>query len=62
MASPGVTASLLLVQQYNGSVNSGNYLNASTLKGLALHTADEAGPTDGPDHMFGWGLLNSAKI
>ncbi|WP_445455412.1 S8 family serine peptidase [Flavobacterium sp. HNIBRBA15423] len=62
MASPGVTASLLLVQQYNGSVNSGNYLNASTLKGLALHTADEAGPTDGPDHMFGWGLLNSAKM
>jgi hypothetical protein len=25
---------------------------------LAIHTADEAGPTDGPDYMFGWGLLN----
>lgn len=58
MASPGVTSSLLLVQEYVGSP----YLNASTLKGLALHTADEAGPSDGPDHMFGWGLLNTAKM
>ena len=58
MASPGVASSLLLVQQYFGSP----FLNASTLKGLALHTADEAGPSEGPDHMFGWGLLNTAKM
>lgn len=58
MAAPGVTGSLLLVQQYFGSP----YLNASTLKGLAIHTADEAGPAQGPDHMFGWGLLNTYKM
>lgn len=58
MASPGVASSLLLVQQHFGSP----FLNASTLKGLALHTADEAGPSEGPDHMFGWGLLNTAKM
>lgn len=58
MAAPSVTASLLLVQQFFGAP----YLNASTLKGLAIHTADEAGPETGPDHMFGWGLLNTAKM
>lgn len=58
MASPGVASSLLLVQQFVGFP----YLNAATLKGLALHTADEAGSADGPDHKFGWGLLNTAKM
>ncbi|MFZ8458487.1 hypothetical protein ACO1MZ_14620, partial [Staphylococcus aureus] len=28
------------------------------LKGLAIHTADEAGSSLGPDYQFGWGLLN----
>ena len=58
MASPAVTASLLLVQQHVGFP----FLNSSTLKGLALHNADEAGPAEGPDHMFGWGLLNTYKM
>jgi hypothetical protein len=58
MAAPGVTGSLLLVQQHFGDP----YLNASTLKGLAIHTADEAGPAEGPDHMYGWGLLNTYKM
>lgn len=31
-------------------------MKAATLKGLACHTADDAG-TVGPDH--GWGLLNA---
>ncbi len=35
-------------------------MKAATLKGLALHTADDAG-TAGPDAIFGWGLLN-AKV
>ncbi len=34
---------------------------ASTLKGLAIHTADEAGSSAGPDYRFGWGLLNARK-
>ncbi len=35
-------------------------MRAATLKGLALHTADDAGPV-GPDTKFGWGLLNAKR-
>jgi len=59
MASPNVTGSLLLLQEHYNNVN-GSYMRAATLKGLALHTADDAGMT-GPDAVFGWGLLNSKK-
>lgn len=59
MASPNVTGTLLLLQQYYNEINS-NYMKAATLKGLALHTADDAG-TSGPDAIFGWGLLNAKK-
>jgi hypothetical protein len=34
-------------------------MRASTLKALAIHTADEAGDLPGPDYEFGWGLLNT---
>ncbi len=57
MASPNVTGSLLLLQQHYRNAT-GNFMRASTLKGLALHTADDAG-TSGPDAIFGWGLLNA---
>jgi hypothetical protein len=57
MASPNVTGSLLLLQQHYKN-NTGGFMRAATLKGLALHTADDAGTT-GPDAVFGWGLLNS---
>lgn len=57
MASPNVTGSLLLVQQHYNNLN-GNFMKAATLKGLALHTADDAGPS-GPDAVYGWGLLNA---
>jgi subtilisin-like proprotein convertase family protein len=59
MASPNVTGTLLLLQQhYNNITNS--FMRASTLKGLACHTADDAGAV-GPDPVFGWGLLNAKK-
>ncbi|WP_166922364.1 S8 family serine peptidase [Flavobacterium poyangense] len=57
MASPNVTGTLLLLQQHYRNLNA-NFMRAATLKGLALHTADDAGPT-GPDAIFGWGLLNA---
>ncbi|NER13143.1 S8 family serine peptidase [Leptobacterium flavescens] len=57
MASPNVTGSLLLLQQHYNNVN-GNFMRAATLKGLALHTADDAG-SSGPDAIFGWGLMNT---
>jgi len=59
MASPNVTGTLLLLQQYYNQLNS-NYMKASTLKGLALHTADDP-DNNGPDALFGWGLLNAKK-
>src|SRR5690554_1853999 len=59
MASPNVAGSLLLLQEHYNKVNS-NFMKAATLKGLALHTADDAGPV-GPDARFGWGLLNSKR-
>lgn len=59
MSSPNVTGSLLLLQQHANNVN-GAFMKAATLKGLALHTADDAGPT-GPDAVWGWGLLNTKR-
>ena len=60
MASPNVAGSLLLLQQHYGNLNSGGLMRAATLKGLALHTADDAGAA-GPDAVFGWGLLNTKR-
>ncbi|WP_438969041.1 S8 family serine peptidase [Nonlabens sp.] len=60
MSSPAVAAGAILLQQYYNSLNN-NYMKAATLKGLMLHTADEAGRFDGPDYAFGWGLLNTEK-
>lgn len=57
MAAPNVTGTLLLLQQYYNQLK-GSYMRASTLKGLACHTADDAGNV-GPDPIFGWGLLNA---
>lgn len=59
MASPNVCGTLLLLQQHYNNLNSG-FMRAATLKGLALHTADDAGPS-GPDVVWGWGLLNGKE-
>lgn len=59
MATPGVTGALLLWQQYNEQLY-GNFMRAATLKGLALHTADDVANL-GPDYQMGWGVINSTK-
>lgn len=59
MASPNIMGSLLLLQQLNNDEN-GNYLLASSLKGLALHTTDDRGLM-GPDAVYGWGYMNTKK-
>lgn len=59
MASPNVTGSLLLLQQLYNQEN-GNFMLSATLRGLAKHTADEAGML-GPDAIFGWGYMNTKK-
>lgn len=60
MASPGVAGTLILLQQHYKNVNN-QFMKAATLKGLALHSADEAGLYDGPDYSFGWGLINAEE-
>jgi len=58
MATPNVAGSLTLLQQYFFTLT-GRSMRAATLKGLALHTADDLG-SPGPDYQYGWGLLNAA--
>ncbi len=60
MAAPTVAGSLnLLVEHYTNLFGGTAVLRAATLKALAIHTADEAGPSTGPDYKFGWGLMNT---
>ena len=59
MATPNVSGTALLLQQHFNNLN-GRYMKASTLKGLILHTADDAGIA-GPDAVYGWGLMNAKK-
>ncbi|WP_128545693.1 S8 family serine peptidase [Larkinella soli] len=61
MATPNVAGSLLLLQEHYARLNAGRLMRSSTLKGVALHTADEAGDAPGPDYRFGWGLLNAER-
>ncbi|MDH6355531.1 serine protease AprX [Dysgonomonas sp. PH5-45] len=57
MASPAITAGILLIQQLYNDLY-GNYMNSATVRGLLQHTALEAGADDGPDYGFGWGVAN----
>ena len=59
MASPNASGSIALLIQYQKMLHGDTALLASTLKGLVIQTADECGPTTGPDYMFGWGLMNT---
>ncbi|MFZ4523013.1 MAG: GEVED domain-containing protein [Bacteroidales bacterium] len=59
MSSPNVTGTLVLLQDYYKSLRGGT-MTAAALKGLAINTANEAGPANGPDYMFGWGLMNAS--
>ncbi|MDI9310478.1 MAG: S8 family serine peptidase [Limnohabitans sp.] len=59
MSAPNVTGTLTLLQQHYKNIH-GHFMKAAMLKGLACHTADDAG-RPGPDVNFGWGLLNAKK-
>ena len=59
-AAPTVAGSLnLLVQLHRRQVGNNQPMLSSTLRSLAIHTADEAGDHPGPDYRFGWGLFNA---
>lgn len=64
-AAPGVTAGLALpLQRHNqlftNLTTEADAFRGSTLKGLAIHTADDVGTT-GPDYLTGWGIFNAAS-
>ena len=61
MSAPNVSGSLAMLQYHYNQTHSDASMLAATLKGLAIHTADECGPNDGPDYMYGWGLLNAER-
>jgi hypothetical protein len=61
MSSPSVAGSIGLLLEHQRSLHGDTRLRASTIKGLILHTADEAGPAPGPDYMHGWGLMNTGS-
>ncbi len=61
MSAPSVTGALALLQQHYSNLNAGEFMRASTLRGLVIHTADEAGAHPGPDYRFGWGLINAER-
>lgn len=61
MSSPNVAGSAALLQFHYQNLNNKSVMRAATLKGLILHTADEAGPDPGPDYIFGWGLMNDKR-
>lgn len=58
MSSPNAAGSLFLLQELYGKLKSGAAMRSATLRGIAIHTADEAGFSPGPDYQHGWGLLN----
>ncbi|MCH8148155.1 MAG: S8 family serine peptidase, partial [Planctomycetes bacterium] len=59
MSSPNTAGSLALLVQHHRNTHNGDDMRSATLKGIVIHTADEAGGAPGPDYSFGWGLLNS---
>lgn len=60
MSSPQVAGSIFLLQDLYARQNNSKLMRSATLKGLVLHTADDAG-RPGPDYTYGWGLLNMEK-
>jgi len=61
MSSPTVAGSCLLLQEHFSNTHNQRKMISSTLKGLVIHTADEAWSFPGPDYRFGWGLMNTRK-
>ncbi len=61
MAAPGAAGSLLLLQELSQRLTPNKFAKAATIKALAIHTANEAGASPGPDYKFGWGVLNDAE-
>ncbi|MCA4806974.1 S8/S53 family peptidase [Myroides odoratimimus] len=60
MAAPAVTGVFALWQQWAiKNAIDGKPFTSATIRALMAHTADEAGEAPGPDHVYGWGLINA---
>lgn len=60
MAAPSVTGVFGLWQHYYKTLYPTRVnMRAATVKALMAISADEAGTAAGPDHRFGWGLINA---
>jgi len=59
MATPNVSGSIGLLLQHQTNLTGSNHIKSATIKGILIHTADEAGANNGPDYIYGWGLLNT---
>ncbi|MCU0872345.1 MAG: S8 family serine peptidase, partial [Pirellulaceae bacterium] len=57
MAAPNVTGTVALIAEHYENTF-GALPAAATSKGLAIHTASDAGNV-GPDYAYGWGLVNA---
>jgi trimeric autotransporter adhesin len=59
MAAPSTAGSVgLLLEHWANTL--GGVPRATTMKGLLIASADEAGANVGPDYSFGWGMINVA--
>lgn len=59
MASPAIAGALLLLQQHYNNIND-DFMRAATLRGIMIHTAADV-EAAGPDHKFGWGIMNAEE-
>lgn len=59
MAAPVVAGAAALIQEAHFR-HFGVPASSATVRGLITHTAREAGPGEGPDYQFGWGLMDVA--
>ncbi len=59
MATPNVSGSIGLLLQHQTNLSANIHIKSATIKGILIHTADEAGTNAGPDYKYGWGLLNT---
>ncbi len=61
MSAPAAAGVVGLLVQHRRNLNPGQDLWSSTMKALLIATANEAGPADGPDYRFGWGLIDARR-
>ncbi len=61
MATPNVSGSVGLILEHQKNLHGSSALRSATVKALIINTADEAGSYNGPDYIYGWGLMNTFK-